>query len=273
MSAAAKPAMPDQLQAALALRSSGRLQDALDSLVTPGDSIPDFYTVRADIQLALGRYEEAAGSYFTVITSDPENTYANYNFSLCLRHLGRWAQAADALEKVLQFEPHRDEARLALAACQLHLNRPQDALANFDRCWSGKARGPALFGKAVALHQLRRFGEAAAAYQRVLNAEPNSEEVLSNLIALSIEARELDDARSYALRLLELRPQSITALQGLAAVALERREFEAAVQYCGRIVERDPACVEAWNNLRFATGRVMSALKAPQPASAATGRR
>jgi tetratricopeptide (TPR) repeat protein len=273
MSAAAKPAMPDQVQTALGLRVVGRLQEALDVLVTPGANIRDFYTVRADLQFALCRYEEAAGSYFTVITSEPENAYAYLNFALCLRHLGRWAQAAEAFEKVLQFEPHRDEARLTLAACQLHLNRPQEALANFDRIWSDAARGPALFGKAVSLQLLRRFGEAAAAYERVLAADPNSEEVLSNLIALSIEAHELDDARRYSLRLLELRPQSTIALQGLAAVALERREFEAAVQYCGRIVERDSACVEAWHNLRFATGRIMSALKTPQAAPAAAGRR
>ena len=273
MSAAAKPSMTDQLQAALALRAAGRLQEALEALVTPGENFRDFYTIRADLQFALGRYEEAAGSYYTVITSEQENAYAYYNFALCLRHLGRWSPAAEALEKVLQFEPHRDDARLALAACELHLNRPQDALANFDRCWSDSARGPALFGKAVALQLLRRFAEAATAYERILAADPNSEEVLSNLIALSIEARELENARRYSLRLLELRPQSTIALQGLAAVALERREYEAAVQYCGRIVERDPACVEALHNLRFATGRIMSALKTPQPSPTPAGRR
>src|SRR5690349_16904442 len=122
MSAAAKAALADQLETALALRASGRLEEALAALVTPGDKIRDFYTVRGDIQFALGRYEEAAGSYFTVITSEPQNAYAYHNFALCLRHLGRWEQAAEAFEKVLQFEPHRDEARLTLAACQLHLN-------------------------------------------------------------------------------------------------------------------------------------------------------
>jgi len=273
MSAAAKAPLPDQVQAALSLRATGRLEEALDVLVTPGDRISDFYTIRGDIQLALHRYEEAAGSYFTVISSDPQNGYAFHNFALCLRHLGQWDPAAEAFERVLEFEPHRDEARLALAACLLHLKRAEEALANLDRCWSDAARGPALFGKAVALQLLRRFDDAAAAYQRVLASDPNSEEVLSNLIGLSVEAGDLEAARRYSLRLLEVCPQSTTALQGLAAIALERREYEAAVHYCGRIVERDPACVEAWHNLRFATGRVMSALKAPQALLTSPGRR
>lgn len=272
MSAAARAPMPDQVQAALALRSAGRLQEALDVLVTPGEYIADFYTVRGDIQLALGRFEEAAGSYFTVITSEPDHAYAFNKFALCLRYLSRWDQAAEAFEKVLQFEPHRDEARLALGACLLYLQRPEEALAQFDRCWSDAAREPAVFGKAVALQLLRRFAESSAAYQRVLASDPTSAEVLSNLIALGIEAQDFDSARRYSLRLLEVCPQSTTALQGLAAIALDRCEYEAAVRYCGRIVERDPGCVEAWHNLRFATGRIMSALQSPQ-ALIASGRR
>jgi protein O-GlcNAc transferase len=272
MSAPARAVLPDQLQAALTLRSAGRLQEALDALITPGEYIPDFYTVRGDIQLELGRYEEAAGSYFTVITSEPEHAYAHHKFALCLRHLSRWDQAAEAFERVLKFEPHRDEARLALGACLLHLKRAEEALAQFESCWSDAAREPAAFGKAVALQQLQRFVEASAAYQRVLASAPTSEEVLSNLIALSIEARDFDSARRYSLRLLDVCPMSIVALQGLAAIALERREYEAAVRYCGRIVERDPGCVEAWQNLRFATGRIMSSLQSPQ-ALIAPGRR
>ena len=261
MSAVAKTAIRDQVAAALALRSAGRLQEALEVLTTPGEYISDFYTVRGEIELSLGRYQEAAGSYFTVVTAEPDNAYANYRLGVCLHHLNSWDGAAQAFQKVLESDPHRDDARLALGACLLHLNRPEEALANFDRCWSDAARGPVSFGKAVALHSLGRFDEAKAAYQRVLAAEPKSEEALSNLIAMSVETRDLASAHRYSVRLLDICPQSTTALQGLAAVALEQREYEAAARYCGRIVERNPECMEAWHNLRFATGRVMSALK------------
>ena len=265
MSALPKTAIQDQLQAALALRSAGRLQEALDMLTTPGEYSSDFYTVRGEIQLSLGRYQEAAGSYFTVVTAEPDNAYANYQLGACLRHMNSWGGAVQAFQKVLESDPHRDDARLALGGCLLHLNRPEEALASFDRCWSDAARGPALFGKAIALQMLRRFEEAKAAYQRVLAAEPKSQEALSNLIAMSVETRDLASAHRYSVRLLEICPQSTTALQGLAAVALEQREYETAARYCGKIVERDPECVEAWHNLRFATGRVMSALRISQP--------
>ena len=124
-----------------------------------------------------------------------------------------------------------------------------------------------LFGKAVALQLLGRHHEAEGAYQRLLAADPKSEEALSNLIALCMEAHDLENARRYATRLAELDPESPAALQGLAAVALENREYEAAFRYCSRIVERTPECVEAWHNLRFASGRIMSTLRAARRGS------
>ncbi|HUJ24168.1 MAG TPA: tetratricopeptide repeat protein [Bryobacteraceae bacterium] len=263
MSAAATPAVRTQVQAALALRAAGRLEEALDALSTPGEYSSDFYTIRGEIQLALGRFQEAAGSYFTVVASDPENAFAQFNLAVCLQQLQRWDEAAQAFQKALHADAHRDDARLGLGACLLHLNRSEEALANFDACWSDAARTRALFGQAVALQLLHHYDEAAAAYRRLLEAGAKSEEVLSNLLALSVETQDWDAVQRCATQLLEVSPNSLQAHQGLAAVALERGEFEAAVQHCGRIVEYTPECVEAWHNLRFATGRVMSALPGP----------
>ena len=264
MSTAATPVIRNQVENALALRSAGLLQEALDALTAPGEYFSDFYTLRGEIQLALGRFQEAAGSYFTVTTAEPNNVFAQYNLGICLHRLGRWLEGSQALQKVLEVDPHRDDARLGLGSCLLHLDRPEAALANFDNCWSDAARLRALFGKAVALQLLRRFEEAEAAYERLLSAEPNDEEVLSNLIILSLDAGDHETARRRALRLLDVSPNSTVALQCLAGIALERREYEAAVRYCGRIVERNPDCMEAWHNLRFASGRVMSGLSAPE---------
>jgi tetratricopeptide (TPR) repeat protein len=267
-SAAVTSTIRSQVDAALALRSSGRLQEALEMLATPGEYTSDFYTIRGEIQFALGRFQEAAGSYFTVVASEPDNTFAQYHLAICLHHLSRWTEAAQTFQRVLDSDPHRDSARLGLGACLLHLHRVEEALANFDCCWSDASRSRALFGKAVALQLLGRWDDAEAAYQRLLALDPKSEEVLSNLIAMSMEAHDLEAARHFSMRLLDVSPRSTAALRGLATVALERQEYEDAVRYCGRIVEEAPDCVEAWRNLRFATGRVI-ALQRPELASTA----
>jgi tetratricopeptide (TPR) repeat protein len=257
----------NQVEVALALRSSGELQEALKALTTPSDYLTDFYMLRGELQLALDRIEEAAGSYFTVTTAEPQNGLAHYNLGICLHRLEHWEEASQAFQKALDIDPHRDEARLGLGDCFLHLNRVELALSHFDQCWTEAAQSRALMGRAVSLQLLHRFEEAEAAYQRYLSAVPNSEEAVSNLVALSMQSGNRDLARIFAARLLELSPQSRIALQCLAALALEQHNHEAAVRYCGLIVERFPDCMAAWHNLRFASGRVM-AERAPDNAAA-----
>jgi tetratricopeptide (TPR) repeat protein len=257
-SAAVANTIHNQVEAALSLRSAGRLQEALDVLTTPGEYTSDFYIMRGEIQFALGRFQEAAGSYFTVVASEPDNTFAQYHLAICLHHLSRWVEAAQTFQRVLDSDPHRDSARLGLGTCLLHLHRVEEALANFDCCWSDASRWRALFGKAVALQLLGRWNEAEAAYDRLLLSDPKSAEVLSNLIGMSIETHDLEAATRFSMRLLDVFPRSTIAFRGLATVALERQEYEDAVRYCGQVVELAPDCVEAWRNLRFATGRVIA---------------
>lgn len=270
MSAAAVPATPNPVEAALALRAAGRLQDALNVLSTVSEDTSDLYILRGEIQFALGRFHEAAGSYFTAVASDPENVIAQFNLGICMQQLSRWDDAALAFQRVLEVDPDRDEARLGLGACLLQLNRPEEALAVFDACWSDASRTRADFGKAVALQFLRRFDESEAAYRQMLQNDQQPEDVLTNLVALSAEIRDWDAVQRYASRLLDISPQSVPAMQGLAAVALERGDFGTAVQYCGHIVELAPECMEALHNLRYATGQVMAALQkraAAQPSA------
>ena len=51
-SAAVANTIRNQVEAALSLRSAGRLPEALDILTTPGEYTSDFYIVRGEIQFA-----------------------------------------------------------------------------------------------------------------------------------------------------------------------------------------------------------------------------
>jgi tetratricopeptide (TPR) repeat protein len=241
-----------QLDEALKLRSAGRLVEAVDLLANPGEYDPYLCCVRAEMEFTLGRFPEAALSYFSAAMSDPDDTDARFNLGLCLERCERWDVAAEAFEGVLQWDADRMDARLALGSCLLHLNRAEEALANFNQCGWGQA---ARAGRAVALQKLGRFDEAAAEYESLLASDPNSEEFLSNLIALGVETHDVEGVDAHAHRLLEINPQSQVALQGLATVAFHRWDHEAAAAYCGRILESAPECLEAWHNFRIAMDR------------------
>ena len=68
----------------------------------------------------------------------------------------------------------------------LHLGKPEKALECFEPALKENAsHDQALFGKAVALQQLGQLDEASEVYRKLLPANPNSPELLGNLIALS----------------------------------------------------------------------------------------
>lgn len=253
-----QPGAQSQIDAALALRSAGRLEEALRALASSHQYNAYLYTIRGEIEFVLGRYEDAALSYFAVVHSEPDDARAHYNLGLCLQRADRWDASCQAFERAIALDPALDAARLALGASLLYLNRLHDALGAFQGC-SPAAEIPAAFGKAVALQLLHRSGEAEIAYEGLLTRDPDSEEILSNLIALNVETQDLDRVRDYSQRLLKTSPQSAAALQGLATVALQRQDDHAAARYCDRIVQLAPDCLEGWHNLRVAFARILEA--------------
>jgi tetratricopeptide (TPR) repeat protein len=235
--AAASPGVDDPLQAAIALRSQGRFQEALDILASPGELPADAYALRGDLLVELGRLADAAGSYYTATVSAPGNLYARMHLGSCLRRLGRWEEAVEAFQTVLHADPHRDPIRLELGDCLLRLNRLEPALSCFDQCWSDAAQRQAEFGKGVALQLLRRFDEAEIAYERVLALDGRVEEALANLIAMSLEVFDLERVLRYARRLVEINPRSVPGLQGLTLVAVERGDMETAARHFSTLAE------------------------------------
>jgi tetratricopeptide (TPR) repeat protein len=235
---------PDPVRAALEMRARGHQREALDLLSSAGEFSPDLYILRGDLQMELGLFKEAAGSYFTVTTSDPDNVYAQCNLGLSLYRLERWEPAAEAFQAVLKFDPHRDEVRLDLGDCLLQLRRFEEALSCFDQCWSDAARKRALFGRAVSLQQLRRLDEAEANYERLLTLDPQAGEALANLIAISLDVFDLGRVRKYAQRLLALDLRSSAALKGLALTALEEFDYGRAATYFFSAAELEPELLQ-----------------------------
>jgi protein O-GlcNAc transferase len=225
-------------------------------------------TDRANTQSQNTQWTDEAVSHFSAVIADPENADAHFNLAISLQRAERWDAAAQAFGRALWLDRQREAARIGLGACLLKLNRMEDALQLFD---NEAEPGPALFGKAVTLQLLGRFDEAESAYAILLESQPNSEETLANLIAMSAETRDLENMREYSQRLLSLAPRSAVALQGLATVALERRDNHQAAKYCDRIVELAPDCLEGWHNLRIALDRILSAFSASKPAAPIPG--
>jgi tetratricopeptide (TPR) repeat protein len=251
-------AVKEQLKAALALRASGALAEALEVLTGADEFDAALCFARGGIEFALGRFEEAALSYSAVALSQPANLDAQFNLALSFQRSGRSDVAAEAFERVLSVDSEWSEARLGLGGCLLDMNRAGEALENFDRACAGEHPSPgrhggaAFFGKAVALQLLGRFEEAAEIYEKLLDSDPGLEEVYCNFIAMSSETHDLEGVRERSQRLLDVNSQSVTALRGLASAALHDGDHQAAVSYCSRLLDLTPDSLEAWHTFRVA---------------------
>ncbi len=220
-------------------------------------------------EVTKAEWMDGALSHFSAVIANPQSAGAHLNLAIWLEREERWDASAEAFERALALDPRLEAARIGLGACLLKSDRVEEALDIFSQC--GDVPGPALFGRAVALQLLRRFDEAESAYEILLDSQPNSQETLANLIAMSAETRDLEHMREYSQKLLALSPQSTVALEGLATVALERRDHHAAARYCDRIVQMAPDCLEGWHNLRIALDRILAAFTPSKPAASMPG--
>jgi Flp pilus assembly protein TadD len=169
---------------------------------------------------------------------------------------GRFEEAADAFRRALRDNPEHAEALAGLGSCLLHLDAAEEALSCFERLLEAGGCEAALLGMAVALQKLARYEEADRAYRELLEINPDSDEPLANLIALSVARQDAAAVAEYSGRLLRVQPRSKAALQGLAMLAMRNGDRTAATEYYTRLVEVDPDSFEGWANLRHAQQRI-----------------
>ena len=110
-----QPGVESQIDAALALRSAGRLEDALRALAKANESDPYLNTIRGEIEFALRRYQEAALSYFAVVHAEPANANAHYNLGAALEKMGREPEAIQHYRQALLSKPGDSQIQKALA--------------------------------------------------------------------------------------------------------------------------------------------------------------
>src|SRR5712692_4160580 len=263
------PAASASLGKAVALHLEGKTEAALKELssaIEGGENLAELHAAMGHIQFELQRFDDAAKSYLKAAQADPKSKTASYNRGVCLERLERWPDAADAFQRALEMDPKRIEARLGLGICFLHTAAYEKALDAFEQCLKAKADlEPAQFGKAVALHLAGKATEAEALYRKLLARNPNSEELLGNLVAAGIARKDNAAIKEFSERLFKTLPSSPAALEGLATIAFSKGDFETACKHCAKLVEVAPNSFEAWFNLGVASqelGRADQAAKA-----------
>ncbi|MEM9533831.1 MAG: tetratricopeptide repeat protein [Pseudomonadota bacterium] len=106
--------------------------------------------------------------------------------------------------------------------------------------------------EAVQFHQQGQLTQAAAAYRRVLAAEPSQPVALRGLAGLHMQQGDAPGAAQLLHRALKDTPDQPDLLETLGQVQLTQQDFSAAAESFRRCVEVDKERASAWYNLGVA---------------------
>ena len=130
------------------------------------------------------------------------------------------------------------------------LKRFEEALASYDRALMLRPDyAEALSNRGVTLHELKRFEEALASYDRALTLRPDFAEALLNRGNTLHKLKRFEEALASYDRALMLRPDYAEALSNRGLTLQELRRFEEALASYSRALELKPSLADAYNNM------------------------
>jgi len=125
--------------------------------------------------------------------------------------------------------------------------------------YSEKPRIPEEFketaAKATALYNEKKFDEAAAAYQEILNKYPQSIYALSNLGVVRFQQQKYAEAEKPLREAIRVAPNDAFSHSVLGIVLVQQEKYDDAIQVLSRAVALDPNDAKTRNYLGISSSR------------------
>jgi tetratricopeptide (TPR) repeat protein len=235
---------------AVRLWMEGMAEEAIQELAAPmAQAEPDALALSGQIHFEMGRIDKAAQAYGKLATVFPGHPYATLNLGICHARTRNWGPAVETLKSALVLHPDRAEVWFALGVALLNQKRAIEARSAFSRSLRISSEYvPALFGQAVSYQLEGSHAEALRIYERMLEAQPECEELLANALASAADLRDAAKVRMLAPRLLQLRPLSVPAHLALAWICIDQGNTSEATRHCDMVAQATPADFGQWYN-------------------------
>jgi protein O-GlcNAc transferase len=160
--------------------------------------------------------------------------------ALSLHRKGKLAEAAVLYREILAQNPNNADALHFLGVIELQRGNAPAAIELIGRAIKLDPRKVSFFSNlGLALHELQRFEEALACYDRALAIRPDADalnhrgNVLRNL-------KRFDDALVSYARALAIKPDHSDALNNRGAVLSDLKRFDAALGCYDRALAINP---------------------------------
>lgn len=188
----------------------------------------------------MGRFEEAAEVYQAILADDPQNFNVRLLLGGLYARMHDYEKARQVLEKLTELNPDSYAGFYYLAKLYQEMRLFDKAAKAFDKAlalnWS-----PMLGHEAAELYeQMKRYPEAIAIYQRILEEDASDERARSFLANVYFRQGEVDKALTEMEKLREISANPDKVELAICRILLDAGKRTEAVTRLKAILKKDP---------------------------------
>jgi len=166
-----------------------------------------------------GQFDQAEAAYKEILVKSPSVAEVHYNLGYIYSQKKDWPAAEAAYLKAIEIRPAYGEAYTALSRVYSQSGQPDKATEILAKAAAENKTDPKVqFGVAVNLLNGGKAEEAAAAFQKVLEIDPNFADAYFHLGTLAVGQNKIPEAIGHLEKFLSMNPtntQNVATAQGL----------------------------------------------------------
>ena len=228
----------------------------------------EYYTDIARSHLNAMDFDAATEASKQVIAHSPRNPEGHQMLAEIAKQSGNYDSAIDSLKQALRLRPEAIDIRSELAATYKLAGKPRQALAQYWRCWelSDSINDKLAFVKPLseAYYDLGRRGEFEEKLKQLSKSNTSSVGPVIALAELYRMEGDLPNARFQLARALDRKRENPDLLAQLVSISADLGDNQDALTYQQRLVkvQPDPSHQRRLGELLFDAGREQEAIQA-----------
>ncbi len=256
-------------QLGLALKSQGKLDEAIKHYNESLRINPDYANAHNDLALVLtrqGKLDEAIAHYTAALKLDPDLYPVHSNLADALARQGKLDQAVAHYTESLRINPDYANAHTRLAVLLLRQGNTNHAVTHLTevlRIRPGSAEAHNNLG--VALQAQGKLDRATHHYRQALQVKPDYPDAHNNIGKLLARQGKLDQALTHFRHALHTTPDFPDAHNNLGVVLTRQGKLDEAIAHFNEALRINPNFTEAQNNLDIALAQQNKRDETAQP--------
>jgi tetratricopeptide (TPR) repeat protein len=166
-----------------------------------------------------GQYDQAEAAYKEILVKNPSVAEVHYNLGYVYTQKKDWANAEASYLKAIEVRPTYGEAYTALSRVYRESGQAAKATEILAKAAAENKADPKVqFGVAVDLLNSGKTEEAMAAFQKVLEIDPNYADAYYHMGTLAVGQNKIPEAITHLEKYISMNPtnaQNVATAQGL----------------------------------------------------------